>query len=565
VLWKAAGESGGEQALRLPRDGVLIGGTQSVVLPDQGAPTPAKRASADGGCSVARGGAAPAWAWPLAIVLLVLRRRAAPMCALLLLLGCEVSKGSPAQVDDAGSSNLPHALSGEQLRDPETCKGCHPTHYREWSSSMHAYAAQDPVFVAMNKRGQRETDGELGDFCIKCHAPMAVIDKTSADGLNLDQLPDRDRGVSCFFCHNTDGLDGDHNAKLHLAGDDTLRGPIEDPRAPGAHRAAYSELFEDTSPKSSALCGGCHDIVTQNGVHLERTFAEYQSGIFSKSSTGEPPAFDSCVGCHMPGQQSFAAVAPSGAPMRTVHEHLWPGVDVALTKFPNRAALRSAVADCQLGPSVSFFTLEVTPPDLFTFQLETNAGHNQPSGASQDRRMWLEFSAYDEAGKLLEGSSGIIADGEIEERPKHDPQLVMFRDRIFDAQGKPVHMFWQAAPSDAHPEGYESSVLPVSTTTYIEGKHAVVEQYRASGPNGLPARVTARLRMRPIGMDVLHDLVESGDLDAKIADEMPTFTFGARIEWTPENGTMKSIAAQLTPADCNTYRCELDPNAPNCN
>ena len=116
--------------------------------------------------------------------------------------------------------------------------------------------------------------------------------------------------------------------------------------------------------------------------------------------------------------------------------------------------------------SISFFTLEVTPPDLFTFQIETNAGHNQPSGAAQDRRMWLEFMAYDASGSAArEVSSGNIADGEIEEKPegdpKHDPHLLMFRDRIYDAQGKPVHMFWEAAKSSAHPDGYESNVLPV--------------------------------------------------------------------------------------------------------
>jgi hypothetical protein len=139
----------------------------------------------------------------------------------------------------------------------------------------------------------------------------------------------------------------------------------------------------------------------------------------------------------------------------------------------------------------------------------------------------------------------------------------MFRDRIYDAQGKPVHMFWQAAMSSAHPDGYESNVLPVSTTTYIEGKHAVLKQYRVSGPDGLPARVTARLRMRPIGMDVLEDLVDSGDLDPAIVARMPTFTFGAQIEWTKENGLMKTVSANPKP-DCSTYRCLLDPSSQFC-
>jgi len=55
-------------------------------------------------------------------------------------------------------------LSTEELMKPEACQSCHPEHYRQWSGSMHAYAALDPGFLAMNKRGQRETNGELGDF-----------------------------------------------------------------------------------------------------------------------------------------------------------------------------------------------------------------------------------------------------------------------------------------------------------------------------------------------------------------------------------------------------------------
>ena len=35
-------------------------------------------------------------------------------------------------------------------------------------------AMDDPVFIAMNKKGQRETNGALGTFCVNCHAPMAA-------------------------------------------------------------------------------------------------------------------------------------------------------------------------------------------------------------------------------------------------------------------------------------------------------------------------------------------------------------------------------------------------------
>ena len=60
-----------------------------------------------------------------------------------------------------------YELSREELMDPENCIECHPTHVEEWKGSMHAYASEDPLFIAMNARGQRETNGELGDFCVQ--------------------------------------------------------------------------------------------------------------------------------------------------------------------------------------------------------------------------------------------------------------------------------------------------------------------------------------------------------------------------------------------------------------
>jgi hypothetical protein len=478
--------------------------------------------------------------------------------------GCNDEGPSAPEASD--SSIEPGALTRQELRDPESCKGCHPAHYREWSSSMHAYAAKDPVFIAMNARGQRETDGELGDFCVRCHAPMAVLDGLTTDGLNLDQLADKDRGVSCYFCHNVVSIDGTHNAMLSIANDTTMRAAIEDPLQPSAHRAAYSELFDNTSRSSSALCGGCHDIVTPNGVHLERTFDEYLNSLSAMSATPGGQPFDACQSCHMPGRLEPAAVYP-GAVDRQVHEHLWPGVDVALTDFPNRDAMRSAVEACQLGQaSISNFSVEVEEPDVFTFRLETNAGHRQPSGSAQDRRMWLEVLAYDDNGGLIETlSSGDIGDTELEEHPeadpRHDPQLWMFRDRLYGAGGREVHMFWEAAKSSAHPNGYESNTLPAKATLEL-GASLVEKAYRMSSGGALPARVTARLRMRPIGLDVLQDLVASGDLDAAIVAQMPTFTFGAQLEWTRQDGFTTLAASPTT--DCETYRCMLHPGSKAC-
>src|SRR3954462_5050280 len=95
-------------------------------------------------------------------------------------------------------------MTREQLLDPNSCASCHPKQYADWAGSMHAYASHDPVFLAMNKRGQRETQGTLGDFCIKCHAPMALREGKTTDGLNIESVPAQYRGVTCFFCHSVD-------------------------------------------------------------------------------------------------------------------------------------------------------------------------------------------------------------------------------------------------------------------------------------------------------------------------------------------------------------------------
>ena len=114
----------------------------------------------------------------------------------------------------AACGGEPDYLPTEELMKPEACMECHPKHFAEWKSSMHAYASDDPVFIAMNKRGQRETNGQLGLFCVNCHAPMARRLNLTTDGLNLADVPQWAKGVTCFFCHSVDSVTGEHNNPL---------------------------------------------------------------------------------------------------------------------------------------------------------------------------------------------------------------------------------------------------------------------------------------------------------------------------------------------------------------
>jgi Cytochrome c554 and c-prime len=474
---------------------------------------------------------------------------------LLLVAACN---NDPAPRSDPDA--LAPALSREQLLDPEQCKGCHPKHYREWKSSMHAYAAEDPVFRAMNQRGQRETDGALGDFCVRCHAPMALREGATQDGLNLDSVPAALQGVTCYFCHNATGVEQPFNAHVTLADDTTMRAGIQDAVATGAHRSQYSGFHDRNRAESATLCGGCHDVVNAQGVHLERTSREYQDSLFGL----EGPSFDTCSGCHMPGRPGRAAEnADRSTPPRVLHEHLWPGVDVALSDWPDREAQRHAV-ECALGYNARIVSILRSGPSELSVEIDSAAGHHQPSGTAQDRRLWLELIAYDADGRVL-FQSGVIADGEVEDKlpgePGYDPHLTLYRDWLYDADGAPVHMFWEAAPSAAHPDGYESLTLPPATKLGVP--HTLRARYRIAELARV-ARVTARLLLRPIGIDVLEDLVHSGDLDPKVVAELPTHSlYGAAKAWDPQTGALTPLEPEA-PLCPESYRCLLQPNEDGC-
>lgn len=412
--------------------------------------------------------------------------------------------------------------------DPATCQGCHPQQFNDWSGSMHAYAAEDPVFLAMNQRAQRESNGAVGNFCVKCHAPVALAEGLTIDGLNLPELAPSVKGVTCYFCHSVSAVAGTHNNPLKLATDGTLFGPFGDPVKGTPHRSTYSALFDVARPESAAACGSCHDIVTPKGGAVERTFAEWQETLFSDLKLGQ-----TCVRCHMNQSQGPASII-SPDKIRTLGNHALPGVDVALTDFPEVSTQR------QLVQSLLDTTLSGTLCLTDDLRIEVSldnvaAGHFVPSGATPDRRMWAEVTAY--AGDQPVYQSGVVAaDQSIESTAETDPDLWLMRDCLWDAEDNPVHMFWEAAQSVGN--GIPGPVKPtVSDPSTFTRSHVRYLYPRAGTLPVKPDRITLRVLAKPIGDDILADLVASGDLDPEIAKRVPQFELAqTKLEWTPAKG-----------------------------
>ena len=448
----------------------------------------------------------------------------------------------------AGCSEAPK-LSIEKLEDPATCAECHQQHYTEWSASMHAYASDDPVFIAMNRRGQREA--QLGTFCVQCHAPMAVA-LGLTDGTNFDPqaLPPKARGITCYFCHDVAKVMDDHNNGLQLAFDDTMRGGAADPADSPAHRSIFDKQMASTS-NHSQMCGSCHDVVTPRGVALERTYHEWQGTIFAN----DDPAHElplTCSGCHMKSDPTMTLIADKpGLNVKSrkngFHEHLWPGIDQARAGFPGldtqAAAIQrdldpalTIVGPAPIGGTIGGGGICVTPVNggQLTVRIDTRGtGHAWPSGAAQDRRAWLEVIAYDASNNVV-FSSGVVPDDKDPE-DLSDPKLFGLWDRIQQSDATPAHFFWEVAT-------VQSQLLKPPVTLVQNDPafdHSSTATFDVSAVLSKLDHITARVRIRPFNHAVLDQLVASRDLDPAVAANLTTLDIaGSLRHWTSAGAAM---------------------------
>jgi hypothetical protein len=436
----------------------------------------------------------------------------------------------------------PTALPIEQLRDPNTCKDCHLEHYTQWSGSMHAYASDDPVFIAMNNRGQRETNGALGDFCIRCHAPMA-IELGLADGQNFDpeQLPPEARGITCYYCHNVAAVEGTHNNPLVLANDQTMRGGLKNPVENPAHFSKY-DLLMDSSNNKSEMCGACHDIVVPahvNGVAdiaVERTYSEWRETFYARETD---PLIDlTCGDCHMVSKTAVVADAP-GLPVvarpQGFHDHHFAGIDTALTPFPQTAEQLVAIHEILdgsariIGPFNSitqsqFGGICLDPDSRLRIRVDNvGSGHAWPSGAAMDRRAWLEVRAFDVDGTVVFERGVTPADQDPLDTPGIvNPPTFGLWDRVFKEDGSPAHFFWEVA-------SIESQLLP--NPVERNGDHSITVTWDVANPGEID-RIEARLLIRALPFELIDELVTSGDLDPAIRERLPTLQVGQPSVWT---------------------------------
>ncbi len=443
------------------------------------------------------------------------------LTAWLLLIGCGNAQPSPTS-----------GLSQAELMDPKTCGSCHAEHYTEWSGSMHAYASDDPLFIALNQRAQEQ--GQVGALCVNCHAPLAVRMGATTDGTNLATVAESLKGVSCYFCHQVDQVTDSHNATLHLANDNVMRGDFSGALPNAAHGSVYSELHDRDQLASAALCGSCHDVVNGHGTAIERTFAEWQASAFAA------PNGNTCGQCHMAQGTAQAPIADvAGAPPRTRHSHQFPGVDLALQDFPEADAQRQAVQTLLDTTLQTALCVRGTGSNASIQVIADNvaSGHDWPSGAAQDRRAWFEVSAFANGAELYH--SGNVPTG-TDPTALADVDLWLVRDCMLDANGNAVNGLWDAASVDSNLLPGQLTFDPSSPLFYQSHVTRTFPRDPLASLSAFPDRATLDLHLLPFPLDLFDQLFASpgalglsADAVAALRSQLLPLSLGKELVWTP--------------------------------
>ena len=224
----------------------------------------------------------------------------------------------------------PHAAiySRDAFPSAVQCGECHQQIFDEWASSSHAYASISPMFHVFEDTINKLTQGTIGYFCLRCHAPVATT-----MGLRRDQpIWDGPRvfreGVTCVACHRVKVPYGKTNGERRIEPGDITQPVYGSADGTGVEVAtkygSYFKVKTDPNDKSpgqlihkrgiqfeelgkSTFCMSCHQVAVQPGIKLEVVWDQYRASPARREGV-------TCQDCHMgkvPGVDGGYSVGPA--------------------------------------------------------------------------------------------------------------------------------------------------------------------------------------------------------------------------------------------------------------
>ncbi len=282
----------------------------------------------------------------------------------------------PTTINDFSHGGSQPMSMSVPLRSKDNCVACHfdydsgYTTGNSWSATMMAQATRDPVFHAAMTIANQDADF-AGEFCLRCHTPMAWIGGRSIPPDGSDLAGADFEGVNCSVCHRM--VDPHYQPGVSPAEDQAILAglprppvtttgsiieamgngsyvfdPLDRRRGPYALGVEPHQWLQSPFHRSSSMCASCHDVSNPaytrqgdgtyalNAVNQrhptaskhdmfpeQRTYSEWAQSAFA--SAGVPlgarygsnkPLVSTCQDCHMPSTEGFGAEPLMGAAWR---------------------------------------------------------------------------------------------------------------------------------------------------------------------------------------------------------------------------------------------------------
>lgn len=239
----------------------------------------------------------------------------------------------------------------ENYPSANTCAGCHPKQYDEWSVSQHSYSQLSPIYMAMQRTINNITSTTNGDFCVRCHNQVGMNLNESINISNLERPSASREGITCIVCHRVPNAYGKVSGRFPVqsgdlfqpvygpAGNDELERVLSLPEEyrvttdkDRAGRQIHTEARRFFGLTTPGFCASCHDVTLLNGFRLEEAVAEYKRSPAARNGV-------SCQDCHMgreqgvnAGYEEGPAAVVGGVPTATrrLTNHFFAGPDYSV-------------------------------------------------------------------------------------------------------------------------------------------------------------------------------------------------------------------------------------------
>ena len=450
----------------------------------------------------------------------------------------------PSRIESAGG----RMSDPQRLPSAAECGVCHVREFQEWAGSLHAVADRDLIYdVTVGANEDTNRNGhEMARFCEGCHAPLEMLSGRTNRLVSVAPAEVLSEGVTCIACHTATAADPvKGNGAFTLALEraelerETPQGALllADPRA---HIAAFRAPDTAALMKSADFCGACHTETLDRSMsqaeteqHAQSTYVEWRDSWYAKQNI-------TCQDCHMapdPAAQVMALRAGQVAkPERYSHRFvganhflvdqslgqslmllrggLLPGVDgdanhatLAEQSRLTEALLRTA-AGLELrraAPSEEGLQVEIAVQNL-------GAGHNLPTGVSDQKYMWLEVTVTDAKGAIVFRSGDAS-----EPRGVEDPDAVAWLEHFLDREGNRItnHLTF----STAEVVWIRRSIPPRGEDV---ARYEVTLPAAAEGPFRLKARLLYRVALPDlIYQNLRRDIVPAPFTLAELTATLP--------------------------------------------